>query len=310
MLKIAVIGLGEIAQKAYLPIYGQMKNVEFHLYTRSPEKLRQISEQYRFAKIHQTLDSIIRAGVAGAFVHTATSTHPEIISHLLKAQIPVYVDKPIADHYQEAKKVTELAKAQGVLLMTGFNRRFAPMIRQLKEKPNINMIILQKNRNNQPLAPREFIFDDFIHVVDTLLYLMDGPLKQMAVYPVWSGNLLSSLTVQLMGANKAATALMNRESGVNEELVTVFTSSGKYQVENLVALHHYKGSSCQIERFDDWETTLYKRGFEPIVMEFLQRVRNQDFSQKELMDSLYTHEICEKILEGLSTRSENIPLKS
>ncbi|MBX9552449.1 gfo/Idh/MocA family oxidoreductase, partial [Listeria monocytogenes] len=33
MLKIAVVGRGCIAQKAYLPVFAEMENIEVHLYT-------------------------------------------------------------------------------------------------------------------------------------------------------------------------------------------------------------------------------------------------------------------------------------
>lgn len=45
MLKIGVIGLGDIAKKAYLPVFSGISNVEFHLYTRNAEKLTEISSK-------------------------------------------------------------------------------------------------------------------------------------------------------------------------------------------------------------------------------------------------------------------------
>ena len=47
MLTIGVIGLGTIAQKAYLPVYAQMQNqVHWLLNTRNEDKLEQLSAQY------------------------------------------------------------------------------------------------------------------------------------------------------------------------------------------------------------------------------------------------------------------------
>lgn len=42
MLKIGVIGLGDIAQKAYLPVFAEKEDMEFHLYTRNHDKLKNL----------------------------------------------------------------------------------------------------------------------------------------------------------------------------------------------------------------------------------------------------------------------------
>lgn len=133
-MKVAIIGLGGIAQKAYLPVFAEMENVEIHLYTRNSAKLKQLSDKYRFSYIHQSIDSLIASGIEAAFVHSSTASHAEIVRQLLVQKIPVYVDKPISDHIEEARELTKLAKEQNTILMTGFNRRFVPYYQQLHEQ--------------------------------------------------------------------------------------------------------------------------------------------------------------------------------
>ncbi|MGY0204014.1 hypothetical protein ACW7EJ_10890, partial [Acinetobacter soli] len=41
----------------------------------------------------------------------------------------------------------------------------------LKEVTDQNLFLIQKNRTYQPATLREFIIEDFVHVVDTLRYL-------------------------------------------------------------------------------------------------------------------------------------------
>jgi virulence factor len=55
-MKFGVIGLGDIAQKAYLPVYSGIKESEFHFYTRNQETLEAIGQQYRFANLHADLE--------------------------------------------------------------------------------------------------------------------------------------------------------------------------------------------------------------------------------------------------------------
>ncbi|MBF2474403.1 Gfo/Idh/MocA family oxidoreductase [Listeria seeligeri] len=299
MLKIAVVGLGGIAQKAYLPVFAELENVEVHLYTRNAQKLKHLSEKYRFDHYHQSIDSMIASGVNAAFVHSATKSHPEVIRAFLAHQIPVYVDKPIADNLVEVEELTNLAKAQNTMLMTGFNRRFAPKYQELKALTDINMIVMQKNRAEQPGEPRTFIYDDFIHVIDTVRYLLDAKIDQLNVFPVWQNELLASITVQIAAGDKVATAIMNRDSGVNEERLAVMTPNAKYEVENVTETHIYQGTTERFERFSDWETTLYKRGFEPIIQSFLNAVRSGVKPPISEEDALETHRLAEEILRQL-----------
>jgi len=121
MLKIGVIGLGDIAQKAYLPVLCS-KHLELHLYTRDQDRLSAIGNQYRLKNLHLSLESILNSGIQGAFVHTATESHEYIVEQLLLHNIHVYVDKPITYHYSSAKRLVELAGSKGLNLMVGFNR--------------------------------------------------------------------------------------------------------------------------------------------------------------------------------------------
>jgi virulence factor len=50
---------------------------------------------------------------------------------------------------------------------------------------------------------------------------------------------------------------------------------------------------------NDWESTLYKRGFEQIIDEFLDIVNGS--SQRQDPDVLVTHSICEEIVSRLTT---------
>ncbi|MBC2063910.1 Gfo/Idh/MocA family oxidoreductase [Listeria welshimeri] len=296
MLKVAVVGLGGIAQKAYLPVFAEMENIEVHLYTRNAQKLKHLSEKYRFDHYHQSINSMIESGINAAFVHSSTASHPEVIRTFLSHNIPVYVDKPIADNLEEVEELTRLAAEKNTILMTGFNRRYAPKYQELKALSDTNMIVMQKNRVAQAGEARTFIYDDFIHVIDTIRFLLDAKIDQVNVFPVWQKELLSSITVQISAGDKVATAIMNRDSGVNEERLAVMTPGAKYEVENVTETHIYEGTTERLERFGDWETTLYKRGFVPIIQAFLTAVRNGEKAPISEEDALQTHQLAEQIL--------------
>ena len=297
MLKIGVIGLGDIAQKAYLPVLSK-KEFEIHLFTRDQVKLRHIGAKYRFSNLHASLDSMISAGVQAAFVHTTTSSHEEIVTRLLNSNIHVFVDKPITYDFGSAERLLTLATKKDVILEVGFNRRYAPAIQNLKSLRNASMIIMQKNRKALPGNVRNFIFDDFIHVVDTLLYLSPYPIEQLIVNGKGKDNLLYHVVVQFIFAEgRTAIGIMNRDSGANEERLEIFTPEEKRIVCNVTDTLIMKDKDELKAGVSDWESTLSKRGFEGMVDEFLRAVELGSAMHHE--DHLLTHKVCEEIVNKL-----------
>ncbi|NRD78187.1 Gfo/Idh/MocA family oxidoreductase [Bacillus sp. BRMEA1] len=298
-MKFGVIGLGDIAKKAYLPVYGGISGSEFHFYTRNQEKLKTIGEQYRFANLHHNLESLINSGIQGAFVHSSTAAHPEIVEKLLTHNIHVFVDKPIADNYAESKRLTDLATGKGLILMTGFNRRYTPTYGELKKTAEPNMVIVQKNRKGLPGEPRAFIFDDFIHVVDTMRYLFPYPIEQLLVNGRMEGDMLYHVVIQFVSPSATAIGIMNRDNGTNEEIAQVMGPHEKKTVVNVAQLTVSKGLENIEVRSDDWEPTLVKRGFFSMVEDFIQAVSEGSTPAISSQDALKTHEICEEIIGKL-----------
>ena len=84
MLKIGVLGLGSIAQKAYLPVYVKSNQRATFVYaTRNQEVQAQLTEKYRLPQIYDTLDDLIEQKIDACMIHTATNTHIEMIEKCL-----------------------------------------------------------------------------------------------------------------------------------------------------------------------------------------------------------------------------------
>lgn len=298
-LKIGIIGLGDIATKAYLPVIGK-KNLEFHLFTRDENRLKRVGEQYRFQNRHQNLRSLMDSGIKAAFVHSSTGSHFPIVEELLKNNIHVYVDKPVTYHLETTEKLVDLAQARGLILMAGFNRRYAPAYVNLKNLNEVNMIIMQKNRKSLPGDVRTFVFDDFIHVVDTLLFLFPYPAVSISVNGRKKDGLLHHVVIQLHAGNGAtAIGIMNRDSGTVEEKVEIFTPAEKWVVKNVSETTVLKADHSLCPAANDWESTLHKRGFEQITDHFLGAVAEGSTLAPLHQDLLRTHEVCEQVVREL-----------
>lgn len=299
MLKIGIIGLGDIAQKAYLPVISK-KKIECHLFSRNETTLRNIAQSYRFTNIHSSLDSLIRSGIRAAFVHSSTSSHFEIVEKLLDNNIHVYVDKPLTYDLTSSEKLIAIAEQKKLNLLVGFNRRYAPAYRQLKTMADHNMIVMQKNRQSLPGDVRTFVFDDFIHVIDTLLYFFPHNIEKLNVSGKRKANMLYHAVIQLTSASGVtAIGIMNRDSGTTEEILEVFSPEGKMVAYNVSDVYVHKNRQIIKTATDDWESTLHKRGFEQIVDDFLRAAESGGDPQVSIQEHLRTHKLCEDVVGKL-----------
>lgn len=296
-MRIAVVGLGAIAQKAYLPVIGARADVRLVLCTRDERRLRALAAAYRVRDAVASVDDAVALGVEAAFVHTATESHVRVVGRLLEAGVHVYVDKPLAYRYAECERLVEAAERHGRILMVGFNRRFAPMYRRVPCVGAGRVVILQKNRTLLPDCARRFVYDDFIHVVDTLRFLGAGDAGGAGVSAFVQEGRLHRVLVRLEGPEVTALGLMNRDSGITEETLEVMAPGNKWAVRGLDTLVHSAGGEERTHRFGDWETVLHRRGFPQIVDHFLGCVREARAPSPSARDSLATHALCERIVK-------------
>ncbi|MEW2292471.1 Gfo/Idh/MocA family oxidoreductase [Streptomyces sp. NPDC006743] len=300
-MKVGCIGLGDIAQKAYLPVLGTQPGVDLHLQTRTPATLQRVADSLHLpaGRRHTDLDALLAQGLDAAFVHAPTAVHPEIVTRLLEAGVPTYVDKPLAYELADSARLVELAEERGVSLMVGFNRRHAPGYAQCAEHPR-DLILLQKNRAGLPEEPRTMILDDFIHVVDTLRFLVPGPVDDVTVRGRMRDGLLHHVVLQLAGDGFTALGVMNRLSGSAEEILEVSGQDTKRQVVNLAETIDHKGQPT-VRRRGDWVPVARQRGIEQAVLAFLDAVRAGTLLSAR--DALETHELCERVLRTVLERS-------
>jgi virulence factor len=294
-LRIGVVGLGDIAQKAYLPVLTAEPGLDLRLMTRDRAKLDRIGDQYRLPHRYTAIEPMLDAGLDAAFVHASTSAHVPVVTALLAAGIDVYVDKPLDYTLEGATGLVEAAEAAGRSLMVGFNRRLAPGYAQALERPR-DLIILQKHRESLPEVPRTFVFDDFVHVVDTLRFLVPGEIEHTHLRSRVRDGLLHHLVLELSGDGFTALGIMNRLSGSTEEILEVSGQNSKRQVVNLAEVVDHRGQPT-VRRRGDWVPVARQRGIEQACHAFLDAVRRgRTISAR---DALRTHELCEWIVREI-----------
>ena len=299
-MKIAVIGLGDIAQKAYLPVYAERTDLEVYLVSTDREKAERLRSAYRFAGTFDSIEDVITNGIPVAMIHSATKVHAEQAEQLLHAGIHVYIDKPVSLEVEEVRALTEQATAKGLHFITGFNRRFASAHRSLLEVEEPNLIVMQKNRTSFIEDAKTFILDDFVHVADTLRFLTGrGEIKNLQVRGKKVDGLLHHVTLQFEANGITAIGIMNRNNGVTEERVEVMGPNEKRVATDVTSVEQMtKGGTLRLP-LDNWEPTLHRRGFVEMVDAFIETVHGNPSASVTGEDSLATHELCAEVVKRL-----------
>ena len=246
-LRVGIVGLGGIAQKVYLPILSQAKHWELvGAYTPNQQKNCLLCQQYRIVSFY-SLDELA-ANCDVAFVHSSTATHHEIAEHLLRKGLHVYIDKPLAETQEQAESLVELAEKQQRTLMVGFNRRFAPFYQTIKaQMPCAASVRFEKHRIHGIGNPLRFtLFDDYLHLLDTVLWLCDGDLSLLA------SQVNTTAQDELVFAghtfrhdNKLINTAMHRDAGTQAETLEIVTHGAVMRVRDLNRLEEERdGKIC------------------------------------------------------------------
>lgn len=296
-MRVGMVGLGDIAHKAYLPTLATRADIELRICTRTTETLATVARAYRIEHCYADVDALLAAGIDAAFVHVATSAHVDVVARLLAAGVHVFVDKPLADNLADCVKLVEVARAQDRSLMVGFNRRYAPVYEHLLN-PSPSLVMMQKNRVRLSDETRRVVFDDFIHVVDTLRFL--APDAQLAeVRAVTSERGLDLVVMQLSGAAVTAIGSMNRDGGYTEEVLETQSAGLRRVVHDMARVDVYRDDGHSVIRRGDWTSVQEQRGFVAMCGHFLDAVRSGVVL--DAADALATHELCERIVTAVES---------
>ncbi len=129
--KVAVIGCGVWGRNIVRNFYNL--NVLDTVCDIDEENLKKVTEQYSGVKVTKDFHEIIsNPEITGVCVVTPSHTHYKMVKAMLEAGKNVYVEKPISTVAQEARDLSELAHAKGLVLMVGHLLLYHPAVNRLK----------------------------------------------------------------------------------------------------------------------------------------------------------------------------------
>lgn len=132
---IGVIGAGQFAQGVLLPALKKVKGVRFHGFaTGSGLTARNVARKYGARVCTSNYHELLAdADVTAVLIAARHDTHARMVIDALKAGKHCFVEKPLALNEAELDEVVAAHDNSSGTVMTGFNRRFSPLARRLKD---------------------------------------------------------------------------------------------------------------------------------------------------------------------------------
>ncbi len=130
--KISFIGAGNYASRTLMPAFNSAGFEFVSLMTKGGISGKQFGDEFKFEKITNNLDEILKDDSDLVVIATRHNMHAEQCIACLNADKDVFVEKPLALNIGELNDIENKIKTSNKRLMVGFNRRFSPQITKIK----------------------------------------------------------------------------------------------------------------------------------------------------------------------------------
>ena len=183
-VEIGFIGAGTFARGTLLPILKGMSGVHLRRVA-TAHGLTALDAQKRFGfeMIGTDVEEVLQdTAVHLVFIVTRHDQHAELVVRALRAGKHVFVEKPLALHEQELVEIEKAAAEAPGVLMVGFNRRYSPYARAIRQAFGGRGPLMMSYRVNAgPLPPGHWLNDPDVgggrivgeacHFIDLMCYL-------------------------------------------------------------------------------------------------------------------------------------------
>lgn len=307
-MKIAIIGLGDIAQKAYLPVICQRSGIELVFCTRNAQTLAQLAQQYRVTEVCQDYRQLLEMKVDAVMIHAATQIHYEIAAFFLQHGIATFVDKPLADNAREVEALYELAIRQQQPLYVGFNRRHIPLFNQhvpelaRGESGELRSLRWEKHRLNLPGDVRTFLFDDFIHPLDSVNLNAKADLRDVYLTHQMADGKLARVDVQWQSGETLLHASMNRQFGITCERVSANYQNRAVEFDSFVQGTLWQQGQQSTLNLADWTPMLASKGFANMIEDWIDVIEQGRVPDAVIERNIASHQLAEAICQKIGQR--------
>ena len=263
---LGVIGAGNFARSVLLPELKKLSGVRLHtLVARRGAGADQARQTFGFSRAAADEAAVLEdSEINAVLVATRHDSHAELTARALAAGKAVLVEKPLALDRAEVNRVIEARNGSTAFFQVGFNRRFAPLAREIRRRlagragPRFVLIRI----NAGAVAPDSWINDEIegggrilgevCHFVDLARFLVGAGIASVqADAAAVTAGACDDLSVSLRFvdgslATVAYTAL--GDTAFSKERIEAYAGGAVMTVEDFRVLTVAEGGSTRTSR--------------------------------------------------------------
>jgi len=133
-IKIAIAGLGRIGKIHLHNLCRDFSLIEVVAVMDIMDSSREIAEEYNIPVFLKDFDSLLSIpGLQAVVICSPTDTHADYVVKSARAGKHIFCEKPLDLSLERVKEVLTIVEESKVKLMLGFNRRFDPEFKRIRE---------------------------------------------------------------------------------------------------------------------------------------------------------------------------------
>jgi len=316
-VSLAFVGAGSYAQGNLLPNIpkNDQEVICKGVMTSSGTTSKRVAERFGFEFCTADENDIFQNDeINTVFIATRHDSHATYVKKGLQLGKNVFVEKPLCLSLAELEQIEEVLANTGSsapLLMVGYNRRFAPLARLLKEKMGSGAMSMIYRINAGSTPPESWIQDPEIgggrivgevcHFVDFLTFICGAlPVRVYAVALPDPGNLQDVVNVSLEFANGSIGTISyfaNGSKSLEKEYVEVYQAGTTGILRNFKELEMYAGGKLERKKLINQD-----KGQKMMVESFVKTVKEGGQAPIPLAGIVAVSRTTFKVLESLRSR--------
>jgi predicted dehydrogenase len=286
---IGMIGCGNFTKSVLLPMLKKQDIVLNGLSTATGMNCGETAKKEGFAYAATDYQELLKdEKINTVFVTTRHNTHAQIVSEALAVGKNVFVEKPLAINAEQLEQLCNVRKrTQAGIIMAGFNRRFSPHAKLIKEYFNGRQTPMQINyRINAGFVARDIwlqnpeigggrIIGEVCHFIDFASYLTGHNVVEVQAMSIDTSN--SALTAQdnisinLKYSDGSFATIFYTALGANDlpkEYCEVYSDN------SVAILNDYRSTICKGKRGKAKLSGAQTKGFAEEITAFVEAVRD------------------------------------
>jgi len=324
ILNVGFIGVGNHAQSNLLPhVAADPGNCMIGVCDSQGTIAKHLAGKYQFEFCTSDVDDIFNnEKIDTVLVSTRHNSHAEYVIKAIENGKNIFVEKPLCLQYEELENIVKVynektKSGKEPVLLAGFNRRFAPLMKKTKEFfRDVNDPVVVNFRVNAGFIPKSHwvqdpvegggrIMGEVCHFVDIVQFITGSDPVSVYAQSISSRNSLVTeydninITIKMKnGSLGIITYLANGDKGVGKERMEV-TGGNLYAIlDNFEKLHLYKN-----EKMTELKNKGMDKGWKTEMIEFLQgsksgkspisfeSIRLTTLTTLKILESLKTNEV-------------------